>query len=93
MHWKLYKQYGDMIKVKLPFQPPGLILYNPKYVQEMHAKASDGNKINSPGFDPFYVYRNKIRKDLFQSGIKSVFCITFWLRKHYFSFLFSQLGC
>ena len=68
MHRSLYEQYGDIIQVKLPLQPPGLILYNPKYTQEMHANASDGNVINNPGLEPFYIYRNKVRKDLFKSG-------------------------
>ena len=71
MHRKLQKEYGDMVRVQIPFQPPRIFLYNPQHVQELYANDNaDKNNINIPGFSGFHTYRKNIRKDLFPgSGI------------------------
>ena len=61
------EEFGDMIKIHVPFQPDRVFLYNPSHVAEMYAydnKQAIG-RIHIPGFSIFNTYRKQVRKDLF----------------------------
>ena len=59
--WK--EKYGDIIKLKIPFQKPMLFLYNADDIQMIYKL--DGKHPFIPSFEALRYFRKNHKKDLF----------------------------